>query len=192
MKAQHCFGAVALLSLGALSSATYGQQRAIDTARSTLTVRVYKSGMFSAFGHDHEISAPIASGSVDPAARRVELRVRSAALQVRDPGASEKDRADIQQTMDSQVLEVKRYPEIGFRATSAQSSGTGSWSLHGDLTLHGETRPVTVQVRDDGGHYVGAASLRQSDFGIKPVKIAGGTVKVKDEVRVEFDIQLVR
>jgi hypothetical protein len=39
---------------------------------------------------------------------------------------------------------------------------------------------------------VGNAVVKQSDFGIKPVKVAGGTVKVKDEVRIEFDIQLAK
>jgi len=61
----------------------------------------------------------------------------------------------------------------------------------GSLTLHGEKRPVTVTVSQKNGHYTGALSIRQTDFGIKPVKVAGGTVKVKDELRIEFDIALV-
>ena len=40
----------------------------------------------------------------------------------------------------------------------------------------------------DGGHYRGFASFKQSNFGISPIRIAGGTVKVKDEVKIEFDI----
>ncbi len=40
----------------------------------------------------------------------------------------------------------------------------------------------------DGGHYRGSASLKQSDFGINPIRIAGETVKVKDEVEIELDI----
>jgi len=39
-----------------------------------------------------------------------------------------------------------------------------------------------------GGRYRGTAALKQRDFGIDPITIAGGTVKVKDEVKVEFDI----
>jgi hypothetical protein len=39
---------------------------------------------------------------------------------------------------------------------------------------------------------MGALTLRQSDFGITPVKIAGGAVRVKDEIRIEFDIQAAR
>jgi hypothetical protein len=40
----------------------------------------------------------------------------------------------------------------------------------------------------EGRHYRGSASFKQSNFGINPIRIAGGTVKVKDEVKIEFDI----
>ena len=58
--------------------------------------------------------------------------------------------------------------------------------------LHGATRPVTVNVIEKAGHYTGHAVLRQTEFGMKPLKVAGGAVRVKDEVRIEFDIQLAR
>jgi len=181
-----------LVSGIALVSTCAAQQRAIDTAKSVLTVRVYKAGVFSAFGHDHEIVAPISSGSVDVNARRVELHVRAAALRVRDPNASQKDRDEIQKTMaGSEVLGVEQYPEIAFRSTSAESAGARAWTVHGELSMHGQSRPVTVEVREKDGHYVGASQFAQSGFGITPVKVAAGAVKVKDELRVEFDIQLV-
>lgn len=167
------------------------QPRRIDAAHSMMTVKVFKAGALAAFGHDHEISAPIESGTVDATAKRVELKVRAGALRVRDPKASDSDRAQIQKTMvGPEVLDTERYPEIAFRATAAEAAGPNAWRITGQLTLHGETRPVTVEVREEGGRYVGSASLRQSEFGIKPVKVAGGTVKVKDEVRLEFQIQL--
>lgn len=172
-------------------SAASSQPRAIDTSKSRMTVLVSKSGVFSAFGHDHQIGAPIAGGTVDVTARRVELRANATALQVQDKEGSEKDRQQIQTTMlGPEVLDAERNPEIVFRSTSADSAGGGSWTVHGDLTLHGQTRPATVQVRESGGHYTGTANIKQTDFGIKPVKVAGGTVRVKDEVRIEFDIQL--
>ena len=171
--------------------AASARQHPVDTQKSTLTVRVYKAGIFSALGHDHEIAAPIASGAVDAATARVELHMKAGELRVRDPNVSEKDRAAIQQTMlGPEVLDVERDPEIVFRSVGAEPMGAGSWRLRGDLTLHGQTRPVTVEVKDTGGHYVGTSRLKQTDFGIKPVKVAGGTVRVKDEIRIEFDIQM--
>jgi polyisoprenoid-binding protein YceI len=89
-----------------------------------------------------------------------------------------------------QVLDAKQYPEIVFQSTGAEPAGAGSWTVHGNLTLRGQTHPVTVAVREAGGHYVGNAHLKQTDFDIKPIKVGGGAVRVKDEVRIEFDIQL--
>ncbi len=173
-----------------VASTLMAQQRTIDTARSTMTVRVYRSGLFSVFAHNHEIRAPIASGATDEQ-HMVELTVKSADLKVLDPDLSAKDRAQVQQTMlGPQVLDVAVFPQIHFRSTQLEPMGTGKWRVRGDLTLHGVTRPVDVEVARENGRYRGAATLKQRDFGMKPIKIAGGTVSVKNEVRVEFDIAL--
>jgi polyisoprenoid-binding protein YceI len=184
-----------VLAACALSCAAGGtalaQQRAIDPAKSVMTVRVYKAGLLSAIGHNHEIAAPITAGTVDVKARRVELHAQTGALQVRDPGVSAKDRAEIQSTMlGSEVLDAERNPEIVFRSTGAEAAGTGSWRVRGELTLHGQTHTVAVEVRENGEHYEGTSSFKQTEFGIQPVKVAGGTIRVKDEIRIEFDIQL--
>src|SRR5215831_9231600 len=119
------FGIAAFL-LGTI--AAWPQPRAIDTKASVMTVRVFKAGVLSAFGHDHEIEAPVAGGATDIANQSVELRVAASALRVRDPKASEKDRAEIQKTMLSpQVLDVERYPEITFRSTAAGRTAQGEW-----------------------------------------------------------------
>ena len=41
---------------------------------------------------------------------------------------------------------------------------------------------------EQNGRYRGIAELKQKEFGINPISLAGGTVKVKNELRVEFDI----
>jgi polyisoprenoid-binding protein YceI len=186
----------AVLALAAASplrsaKAPISHQQAIDTRTSVMTVRVYKSGLLSAFGHDHEIAAPIASGTVDTGAQRADLHVDAGALRVRDPNVSEKDRAEIQKTMlGPEVLDSEHFREIVFRSSAVETAGAGSWKMHGTLTLHGQNRPVTVEVTEKGGHYVGHALLKQTEFGIAPIKVAGGTIRVKDEIRIEFDIQL--
>jgi polyisoprenoid-binding protein YceI len=175
-----------LLSHGQSSS---DPARAIDTARSVLTVRVYKTGLFSAFAHDHEIRAPIQKGAADEEKNTVEFTVDARALRVLDPGVSEKDRADIQSTMlGPKVLDSEKFPEIRFRSTSIGEGGDDKWIVRGDLTLHGQTHPLKVDVTGSDGHYAGSVRLSQKDFGITPVSIAGGSVKVKDEILVEFEI----
>jgi polyisoprenoid-binding protein YceI len=187
---------VLAFAVGALcfSQAAAGgsDSRKIDVAHSTMTVHVYKSGVLSAFGHNHEIQAPIESGEVKESdSPSVELHVDARKLQVLDPEISEGTRAQIQDTMNGiQVLDVGQFPEIRFRSTSVEPKGPGHWIARGYLTLHGQERQIAVEVTRKGEFYRGSASLKQTDFGITPVTVAGGTVKVKDEVKIEFEIAL--
>jgi len=181
----------ALLSLIILAYiAVQGQeQRQIDVQKSKLTVRVYKSGLFSAFAHDHEITAPITLGVFQEANPSVELTVDARKLRVVDPEVSDKDRAEIQATMlSAKVLEAEKFPEISFRSSKIERLGADKWAVQGDLSLHGQTRPVKVEVERQSGIYRGSATVLQKDFGIEPIRIAGGSVKVKNEVRIEFEI----
>ncbi len=72
---------------------------AIDVARSTLTVHVYRSGIFSFAADNHEIRAPVASGSIDEGRRSVEFMVDPRQMTVLDPGLDAKKRAQVQETM---------------------------------------------------------------------------------------------
>lgn len=184
--------AVGILAIGVglAPSSAYGQSKAIDVNRSSMKIRVFKSGAFAAFAHDHEIEAPIAGGTIDASAHAsVQLRVDSRKMKVLDPEMSADKRADIQHTMQSAaVLDAEKFPEITYQSTSVTGRGEGHWEVHGDLTLHGKKQPVVVEVSLESGHYRGTASIKQSDFSIEPIRIAGGTVKVKDELKVEFDI----
>jgi hypothetical protein len=168
----------------------YAQPQAIDVNKSSLKIRVFKSGAFSAFAHDHEIQAPIDEGKIDSSASpSVELRVDSRKMRVLDPEIPVDKRAEIQHTMQGNaVLDVANFPEISYRSTAITKTGDAHWKVRGNLNLHGKNRPVVLVVSLEAGHYRGSASFKQSDFGISPIRIAGGTVKVKDEVKIEFDI----
>jgi len=166
----------------------------IDLAASKITINVDKSGLFAAFAHNHTIAAPLASGHLDVEKRTVELKFRSQEIKVLDPGVKESERADIQQTMQSdKVLDTARFPEISFVSTSVEIHAGGSSSpkrylVRGNLTLHGVTRPIELPVSFAEERYAGKVTLKQTDFGITPVKIAGGAEKVKDAIEIEFEI----
>jgi hypothetical protein len=179
-----------VLSAAAPTASLRAEPRPIDAARSTLTVFVYKSGLFSAFADDHVIRAPIARGSLSPdGLPSVELRMRSADLEVLDPNLPVDKRAEVQARMlGPEVLDSGTYPDITFRSTVIELVGADRWTVTGRLTLHGETRQTTFAVAQRDGRYRGTATLKQREFGIHPISIAGGTVKVKDELKVEFDV----
>ena len=181
----------ALVLLSAAAATTIAAQpRPIDVEHSTLTILVYKSGLFSAFADDHVIRAPIASGSISAdAPLAVDVSVRSANLKVLDPKLAADKRADVQARMlGREVLDSGKFPDITFRSTAIQPAGADRWTVTGRLTLHGETRPATFSVVRQDGRYRGTATLKQRDFGIEPITVGGGAVKVKNELKVEFDI----
>src|SRR5262249_12593195 len=172
----------------------------IDSSHSRFMVRAFAGGLLSFAAHNHNIAirdfsgdAEVTYGTVQPAS--LNLRVRAASLAVTDK-VSDSDREKIETTMRNEVLETSKYPEIVFQSTgvSATRLDEGKYQVRipGNLTLHGATHSVTVNARLDFGtnelHAVGEFPIKQSEFGIKPVSVAGGTIKVKDEVRLSFDI----
>jgi polyisoprenoid-binding protein YceI len=189
MRLQRCTVPVFLVFLSV--TAAVAQPRAIDGAHSTLTVHAYKSGLFSGFAHDHEVSAPILSGTIEDSAGKgsVRLKIDARQLKVLDPKLEEDKRTEVQKTMHSErVLDSARFPNIEFVSSKIQPGGPDKWTVTGDLTLHGQTHSVTVAVTRQNGHYLGSTSFKQQQFGITPVSIGGGTIKVKDEVKIEFDV----
>ena len=165
------------------------QSAPVDTARSKLTIHVEKSGLFSAFAHNHVIEAPIASGQLDTEKRIVSLSFNTKEMKVLDEGIKESERADIDQTMKGdKVLDVARFPEIRFVSSAITPQDHDRFQVHGDLSLHGVTKPVELPVSFANGRYTGSIKMKQTDFGIAPVSIAGGTVKVKDVIEIVFEI----
>lgn len=177
----------------------------LDPARSRFEVRTSSSGLFRAFGHDHTLRVKDFSGTVElePAAldRSVlHLKVKAGSLSLSDAEVSEKDRKEIEGTMRDQVLEVSRFPEIVFKSTRVTakklSEGEYEAKIEGDLELHGVTRheiiPVHLKILENELRAKEECALKQSDYGIKPVSAGGGTVKVKNELKLSFDIVAVR
>jgi polyisoprenoid-binding protein YceI len=174
------------LLLTLANTATFAAQKQIDPTQSTLTIHVGKTGLFSAAGHEHTVSAPIADGIVnDGAPATVSFRVESARLTVQP----EDHQSEVQHTMQERVLESARFPEIQFSSDHVESSANNQWNVSGQLTLHNATKPVSVHVQLLEGRYVGTATIKQTDFGIQPVSAGGGTVKVKDELKIDFSIK---
>jgi polyisoprenoid-binding protein YceI len=175
----------------AAASPAYGNPRAFDLRHSSLTVHVHKQGLFSFLADDHVIDAPIASGAYDGDAKTVELTVDATKMRVLDPRLAATQRDAVQTNMTGPVLNVADNPTIVFRSTKIDDANPSRWTVDGNLTLHGQTHPVTVALqKKDATHFSGSATVRQTAFGITPIRIAGGAVSVKDDVELTFEIAL--
>jgi polyisoprenoid-binding protein YceI len=172
------------------AAALCAHERAIDVQRSTITIHVGKAGLLSVAGHEHWVEAPISSGIInelDPA--RVEFRVATATMRVKpDPKVDAKAQSEIQRNMQEKVLECAKFPEILFRSFHVEKQAECEWRVQGVLMLHGATNPISILVKRSGDRYVGRTTLQQTDFGITPITAAGGMVKVKNELEIEFSV----
>jgi polyisoprenoid-binding protein YceI len=177
------------------------EQHCIVPGRGYFRIHVGTAGLFGGLGHDHSIEAQKVTGcatidSNDLSHSSVKLEFSTADIRVIDPGESEKDRAEVQKTMESQVLHVSEYPTVRFESTAVeQNGGLNQLRVRGNLTIRGKTQPVVIPVmitRLSDGTYraTGEFKFKQSSFLIKPIQLAGGAIKVKDELRTEFELFL--
>jgi polyisoprenoid-binding protein YceI len=172
----------------------------LDKRASKFTVRAYAGGMLSALGHNPTIAIRDFSGEAlfSPAAPQqatLRVEIRADSLEVVDD-ISSKDRKEMEAAMNQQVLESSKYSTIVFegKATTADPMGGERYrvALNGSLTLRGNTRsvPLTAQVALTGDllRASGEFSIRQSDYSIPLVSVAGGAMKLKDELKFSYDI----
>jgi polyisoprenoid-binding protein YceI len=172
----------------------------IDPAMSRLTIKVLATGMFSAIGHnptiavrDYSGEAGFVPGTLDEA--YIRFTARPDTFEVTDD-LGQSDKNEIEQRMKQDVLETRRYGEIAFESSSITPAQMGenqyAVNMTGNLTLHGITRSQSIRCQvslsDDTVRGFGEFDLRQTDFGIKLASVAGGTLKVKDELKCSFDI----
>ena len=171
----------------------------LEPGVSRFTARAFATGLLASLGHNPSFAIRQFRGEAKfsgeaPEQSSLRIVVQSASLELSDQ-VSEKDRREIERAMRNEVLETGRFPEIVFEASNPSLSKGGEtlyWAnLTGKLTLHGQTQPqqITAQVSVTGDqlHASGEFSVRQSSFGIKLVSVAGGTMKIKDDVKVTFD-----
>jgi polyisoprenoid-binding protein YceI len=180
----------ALVASALLSAPAHGETWAVDAQKSSFTVHVYKSGLFSAFGDNHEVKANVTSGSVSDGDKpAVEIEVDSRKMTVLDPDLAKEKRAEVQKRMlGPEVLDVARFPEIRFRSTAVKPMGEGHWRVEGELELRGKKVPLKLEVTGSKERFRGSATISQRAFGIEPISVAGGTVKVRDDLKVDFEI----
>jgi len=163
----------------------------IDPAHSAAQFAVRHMGISTVRGEFRKVSG---SATYDPA----------------DPGKASLDATIDATSVDTRVdmrdndlrspnfLDVAKYPTITFKSKRAESAGSGKLKLTGDLTIHGVTREVALDVdgptapaKDPRGNFhVGASAstkIKRQDFGVN-----GAPGMVGDEITITIDAELVK
>ena len=156
---------------------------------SSVTIHVFKAGLFSGFAHNHVVLAPIGGASMDPEGLKAEVSFATKDMKVVDPEVSDKDRTEIQSTMlGPKVLDANKYPEIRFKSSRIEQTSPQHYRVTGTLELHGTNKELSFEITGTPEHYHGVTKLKQTDYGIQPISLFGGSVKVKDELELELDV----
>ena len=103
--------------------------------------------------------------------------------------------------LSSNFLEVDKYPLITFKSTGVQAAGPDSYTLTGDLTIKGNTRPVSLNVVNLGefndpnmGHRIGYSAegqINRKDFGMQFEMMLDGKFIVSNEIKINIEGELI-
>jgi polyisoprenoid-binding protein YceI len=156
-------------------------------------VRTARKGAAAKAGHDLVIEVTSWSATLtladDPAQSALELDADPASLKVREGTGGvmelgDDDRREIEQNIVDEVLGKQ---PIELLSTSVEGTGE-HLAVRGELTLVGRTQPVSFELGlAPDGRVSGSATVKQTDWQIKPYTALFGTLKVADEVRVEVE-----
>ncbi|MGB2665573.1 MAG: YceI family protein [Candidatus Acidiferrum sp.] len=172
----------------------------IDKAVSRFQVQGFATGLLSSFGHnpriamrDYEAEIQCLPDTFEKAYLKV--TVQMSRMEVLDEMKRD-DQKKLEQEMYEKVLDVFHYPTAIYESKEIIAQKVADARLNarvnGELSFHGVTQPLTLQANVNvlgtmlriGGDF----TLRQSDYGIKPVSFAAGALRLKDELKFTFDL----
>ena len=133
----------------------------------------------------------------DPTSAKIDATIDASSIDTRV------DRRD-EDLKSPNFLDVAKYPTITFKSTKVEAAGEGKWKVTGDLTLHGVTKSVVLEVESSGASIkdpfgntrAGASAttkINRKDFGLTYNKtLETGGVMVGDEVAISIDVEAIK
>jgi len=172
----------------------------IDRAVSRFTVQAFATGLLSSFGHsprvairDYEVEIQCLPDTYEKAFVRVS--VQTGEMEILDEMKRD-DRARMEQEMYDKVLDVRHHPAALYESNRITIQKLAPDALtagvDGELSFHGVTQSLpfeaNITVIGTTLRISGNFTLRQSHYDIKPVSVAAGALRLKDELKFTFDL----
>lgn len=168
----------------------------IDTAHSVAAFSVKHMTVTNMRGQFNNITGTVEFDQSAPALSSVVAEIEVASITT---GVRKRD----DHLLSADFFDAGKYPKISFKSTNVESSGGSRARISGDLTIHGVTRPVTMEAeyfgpvkspKALGGEttigFSASLTVNRQDFGVKwNVPLDGGALMVGNDVRIELDIE---
>lgn len=167
----------------------------LDPAHSNVEFSVRHLMISTVRGRFSDVQGIVKTDDSDPSQGVVDVTVNAATIDTRE---SQRDA----HLKSADFFDVERFPTITFRSTGIRAANDDAFKLSGDLTIHGVTREVVLDVTSEGrtrdpwggerSGFSATTKIKRSDFGLTWNQLleAGG-VAVSDEVRISIDAQLI-
>ena len=189
--------AIAIAMMVALPVLAHADTWQIDPAHTNVEFTVRHMMISNVKGQFQKTSGTITANGTDPASAKIDVTIDASSVDTRV------ERRDAH-LKSPDFLDVAKFPTITFKSTKVEADGPGKWKVTGDLTIHGVTKPVVLEVEGSGepihdpmGNTRAGASatmkIKRSDFGLIWNKaLETGGVLVGDEVAISIDVEAVK
>jgi polyisoprenoid-binding protein YceI len=168
----------------------------LDPAHSRLGFAARHAMVATVRGSFGVFSGTIEIDHADPTRSSAEVHIDAASLAT---GNEQRDG----HLRSPDFLDVEKYPELVFKSTRAEVVDEDTYRLHGDLTVRGQSRPVTLELDFQGASpdpfgnqragFEGRATINRKDWGLTwNVAIEGGGILVGDKVKLELDVSAIK
>lgn len=183
-----------------LRAQVFGSYR-VNTQESKIEIHLFKGGFLGALGDNHLIALTHFSGKANLSQAdgwTAYLSGDAASLEVIDPWGNPSERKEVQDTMlGPQQIDVSHFPSIELHSLSFDPVDHDAvWHLVANVKLHGVTRKVQFSLdcheMGDRLQIQGKKMFKLTDFNIEPYSTALGTVKVKNDFLVTYNVVLDR
>jgi polyisoprenoid-binding protein YceI len=187
----------AVLMMSAGTMAAQAHDWVIDKSHSEADFSVKHMGISTVHGSFRGVSGVVKFEAGNPAVWGVEATVD---VNTVDTGVAQRDQA----LRGPEFFDVAKYPTMTFKSTGVKTSGSG-YSITGNLTLHGVTKPVTLSLDPVGNEQVGmdaksvhrgfeaTTTINRQDFGLTwNGTLKSGEAVVGNDIKIELDIEAVR
>jgi len=174
----------------------------LDPLHTSIVFRVPHMGLSQYTARFTKADGQLTFDPANPAAQSVTATIDAGSLAT---GYPEPAKLDFDAQVEKEFLDTAKYPQITFKSTKVEPTGAETARVTGDLTLHGVTRPVVLEVTYNGGYKGGGldpnprvgfsahGTFKRSDFGIGfGVPAPGTTFGVGDEVEVIIETEFTR
>jgi polyisoprenoid-binding protein YceI len=168
----------------------------IDTSHSEVGFSVRHMMISTARGSFHKFGGTVEFNEADPVASTVDITIDVASIDTRD----EKRDGHLK---SADFFDVENYPVMTFKSAKVEKTGDATGKLHGDLTIKGVTKPVTLDVEYLGqakspwgttsAGFAAKVSIDRKDFGLNwNVALETGGILVGDKVNIAIELEIVK